>query len=67
MNYLMKLKVKELTQFEGISEYTYNEHLYWVLYNGELNDDTFNSENVFMVIMNKKFRDNRRKCFFRRM
>lgn len=41
----------KLRQFESISEYTYNDHLYWVLYNGELNDDTFNSENVFIITL----------------
>ena len=44
-------RIIKLRQFEGISEYTYNEHLYWVLYNGELNDDTFNSENVFIITL----------------
>ena len=44
-------RIIKLRQFEGISEYTYNEHLYWVLYNGELNDNTFNSENVFIITL----------------
>ena len=39
----------ELKQFDNISEYTYDNHLYWVLYNGEINDENFNSDNVFVI------------------
>jgi len=37
----------ELREYESISEYEYKNHLYLVLYNGKLNDDTF--ENAFVV------------------
>ena len=40
----------EMSNYKNISEYKYNESTYLVLYNGELNDETFNSENVFKVI-----------------
>ncbi len=39
----------ELTEFEKTSEYNYQNHLYWILCNGEVNDDNFNTENVFIV------------------
>ena len=39
----------ELKQFENITDYKYNDRLYWVLYNGELNDETFKTENVFVI------------------
>lgn len=39
----------ELKQFDNISEYTYDNHLYWILYNGEINDENFNSDNVFII------------------
>lgn len=42
-------RVIKLRQFENISEYKYNEHLYWILYNGEINDNNFTSENVFVI------------------
>lgn len=40
------IKMKE---FDNISKYTYNNHLYWVLYNGEINDENFESDNVFVI------------------
>lgn len=40
------IKMKE---FDNISEYTYNNHLYWVLYNGEIKDENFESDNVFVI------------------
>lgn len=43
-----KITIKE---FEKTSEYKTNNHLYWVVYNGELNDETFESENVFEVVL----------------
>lgn len=39
----------EMKEFDNISEYTYNNHLYWVLYNGEINDENFESDNVFVI------------------
>lgn len=45
-----KDRIIKLSNYKNISEYKYNESTYLVLYNGELNDETFNSENVFKVI-----------------
>ena len=39
----------ELNEFENISEYEYKDHLYWVLYNGTINDEEFESDNVFVI------------------
>ncbi len=39
----------EMREFENISEYTYNNHLYWVLFNGEINDESFESNDVFVI------------------
>ncbi len=39
----------ELMQFENMAEYEYETHLYWILYNGEMNDEKFESEDVFVV------------------
>lgn len=39
----------ELKQFESISEYKYDKRLYWILYNGEINDNNFKSDNVFII------------------
>lgn len=43
-------RIIKLSKYKNISEYKYKESTYLVLYNGELNDETFNSENVFKVI-----------------
>ena len=43
-------RIIKLSNYKNISEYKYNESTYLVLYNGELNDETFNSENVFKVV-----------------
>lgn len=39
----------ELKQFEKMAEYEYETHLYWILYNGEMNHERFHSEDVFIV------------------
>ncbi len=39
----------ELKQFENIAEYSSENHLYWVMYNGEITDETLNSEQAFIV------------------
>ncbi len=39
----------KLREFENISEYEYKDRLYWIIYNGELNEETFTSENVFVL------------------
>lgn len=41
-----KIKMK---QFENISEYQHENHLYWILYNGEITDENLKSENVFWI------------------
>lgn len=38
-----------LRQFEHVSEYAYNDHLYWILYNGEIDDSNFESADVFLL------------------
>lgn len=43
-------RIIKLSKYKNISEYKYKENTYLVLYNGELNDETFNSDNVFKVI-----------------
>ncbi len=39
----------ELKQFENIAEYSSENHLYWVMYNGEITDETLNSEQALIV------------------
>ena len=39
----------EMRQFENTTEYEYASQLYWVLYHGEINDEKFQSEDVFIV------------------
>lgn len=39
----------ELTEFESTSEYKYNNYTYWILYNEEINDNNFNSDDVFII------------------
>jgi hypothetical protein len=39
----------ELRQFEHTAEYTYKDHLYWILYNGEVDDSNFESADVFIL------------------
>ncbi len=39
----------ELKEFKNISEYNFENHLYWILYNEEVNDDNFNTDNVFII------------------
>ncbi|MEG1140982.1 MAG: DUF4362 domain-containing protein [Clostridia bacterium] len=41
-----KISFKE---YENIDTYKYKEKLYWVIYNGTLNDETFNKDNVFVL------------------
>ncbi|MEG0283133.1 MAG: DUF4362 domain-containing protein, partial [Clostridia bacterium] len=36
--------------FDATSEYKYKTNLYWILYNGQVNEDNFSSENVFRVV-----------------
>lgn len=39
----------ELKEFKNIAEYKYENHLYWVLYNGNISDENFNTDNVFVI------------------
>ena len=39
----------EFMQFENMAEYEYETQLYWVLYNGEMNDEKFHAEDTFIV------------------
>lgn len=41
----------ELREFDNIAEYGYENHLYWILYRGEVNDDNFRSDDVFIITM----------------
>ncbi|MEG2956587.1 MAG: DUF4362 domain-containing protein [Clostridia bacterium] len=36
--------------FDATCEYKYKTNLYWILYNGQVNEDNFSSENVFRVV-----------------
>ena len=39
----------ELKEFKNIAEYEYKNHLYWVLYNENITDENFNTDNVFAI------------------
>ncbi|MBQ8379947.1 MAG: DUF4362 domain-containing protein [Clostridia bacterium] len=41
-----KDKVIDIKEYEKIGKYQYGENLYWVAYNGEINDEIFNTQNV---------------------
>ena len=43
-------RVIKLNKYKNISEYKYKGDTYLVLYNGILNEETFNSEDVFKVV-----------------
>ena len=38
-----------LRKYKYITEYNYKGHVYWVIYNGELNDETFESNNTYIL------------------
>lgn len=40
-----------LRKYDVTAEYSHNEHLYWILYRGELNDEAFPDENTFVITM----------------
>lgn len=42
-------RIIQLREYESIAEYKYNNHLYWVVYNGELNDEALKTDNVFIL------------------
>lgn len=39
----------DLRKFDSVTEYKYDNNLYWVLYNGEINDENFKSSNSFII------------------
>lgn len=39
----------ELKEYKNISEYNFENHLYWILYNEEVNEHNFNTDNVFII------------------
>ena len=41
----------ELREFDNTAEYEYENHLYWILYRGKVNDDNFRSDDVFIITM----------------
>lgn len=40
----------ELKEFMNIGTYHFDNHLYWVLYNDSINDENFNTEEVFKIL-----------------
>lgn len=42
-------RIIELKEFNYISEYKNNNHLYWVLYNEDITEENFKTDNVFVI------------------
>ncbi len=42
-------RIIELKEFSYISEYKNNNHLYWVLYNEDITEENFKTDNVFVI------------------
>ncbi|MCM1104258.1 MAG: DUF4362 domain-containing protein [Clostridium sp.] len=40
-----------LYEFDNIAEYNYKDHLYWVVFNGEMSDANFESANTFIITL----------------
>ena len=40
-----------LNEFEGIAEYNYDGHLYWIAFNGEISDIDFEGDEVFVITL----------------
>lgn len=40
-----------LYEFDNIAEYNYDNHLYWVVFNGEMSDANFESANTFIITL----------------
>lgn len=38
-----------INEYEKTAEYNYKDNLYWVSYNGEINEENFISDNVFIL------------------
>lgn len=49
-NYTADKKI-EYTQYENMAEYEYENNLYWVVYNNELNEITFNENSTFVIAL----------------
>lgn len=43
-------RIIELKEFNYTSEYKNNNHLYWVLYNEDITEENFKTDNVFVII-----------------
>ena len=44
-------RIITLREFDGTAEYSYDGHLYWIVYRGALSDVEFESEDMFVVAM----------------
>ena len=43
-------RIISLHEYEKIGTYRYNNgNLFWVVYNGDINDETFNTDNTFIL------------------
>ena len=42
-------RIIELKEFNYTSEYKNNNHLYWVLYNEDITEENFKTDNVFVI------------------
>lgn len=40
----------KLLKYEKTCEYEYNDHLFWVLYNGNISDELFVTDDVYLVV-----------------
>lgn len=43
-------RIIKFKKYDSIAEYNFENHLYWVTYNGELNDETFASDDVYIIV-----------------
>lgn len=43
-------RIINFKKYDNIAEYNFENHLYWVVYNGELNDETFASDDVYIIV-----------------
>ena len=49
-------RIIELKEFNYISEYKNNNHLYWVLYNEDITEENFKTDNVFVITTEENFK-----------
>lgn len=40
-----------LKEYDNIAEYDYNDHLYWIVFNGEISDVNFESTDTFIITL----------------